>query len=98
MSLMKHDYYVAIINNDNTLSYVTDVDNSTKTFYYKEGEPAKKFSKDYATDLMESMALNCYAAVVLTAPKNGYILCNKSTNETDDEILDLTEESECKGR
>ena len=65
---MKYTYYVAILEPNNTISYVTKVDNATKTFYCEKGKPAKKFKKTLADDLMFGMIVNCVDAVVIKAP------------------------------
>ena len=67
-SNLKYKYCVAILRDDNTLSYVTSVDNSTKTFHCEYGKEAKKFSRTTADDLQYGMIANCCPAVVIKAP------------------------------
>lgn len=80
---MKYDYYVGILEKNNTISYVTRVDNYTKTFYCEKGKPAKKFTKTRADDLMTGMILNCCTAAVIKVP-DSYNLSNPSAEEVKD--------------
>ena len=73
---MKYTYYVAILHPNNTIEYVTRMDNSTKTFYCEKGKPALKFTKTRADDLMFGMIANCCTAAVIKVP-DFYNLYNK---------------------
>lgn len=72
---LKFKYYVAVIDGDNRLSYVTRVDNSSHTFYCEKGKPAKSFTKTQADDLMTGMVFNMCTAAVIKVPDT-YTLMN----------------------
>lgn len=77
---MKYTYYVAILHDDNSLEYVTRVDNSTKTFYCEKGKPALKLTKTRAEDLMFGMVANFCTAAVIKTP-DFYELRNEDDSE-----------------
>ena len=70
--MMRYSYYVAILHHDNTLEYITRVDNSTKMFFCEKGKPALKFSKTHADDMLYCLVVNCRNAVVIKTP--GYFV------------------------
>ena len=74
--MLKYTYYVAILHNDNSLEYITRIDNSTKMFFCEKGKPALKFSKTHADDMLYCLVANCRNAVVVKTP-NFYNLSNK---------------------
>lgn len=76
---MKYTYYVAILRQDNTVEYVTRIDNSTKSFFCEKGKPAMKFTKTRADDLMFGMVANMCPAVVIKTP-DFYELSNKEAD------------------
>lgn len=78
--MLKYSYYVAILHDDNSIEYVTRIDNPAKTFYCESGKPAMKFSKTKADDLMFGMVANCRTAVVIKTP-DFYTLSNKEVDE-----------------
>lgn len=59
--------YVAIIEYDGTLSYVTGMDNATRIAYWEEGKPALDLSASVADSLMDGLLCNGYKAVVIKA-------------------------------
>lgn len=74
--MLKYTYYVAILHDDNSLEYVTRIDNSTKMFFCEKGKPALKMTKTRADDLMFGMVANMRTAVVIKTP-DFYNLSNK---------------------
>lgn len=70
------DYYIALCSDNNTLSYVTDVNYETKQFPCKAGTKALKFGKKKAEDLLYLMTCNNFPAVIIvkisgsTCPRN----------------------------
>ena len=74
--MLKYSYYVAILHDDNSLEYVTRIDNPTKMFFCEKGKPALKMTKTRADDLMFGMVANCRTAVVIKTP-DFYNLSNK---------------------
>ena len=74
--MLKYSYYVAILHNDNSLEYITRIDNSTKMFFCEKGKPALKFSKTHADDMLYCLVANFRNAVVIKTP-NFYNLVNK---------------------
>lgn len=74
--MLKYYYHVAILHPDNSIEYVTRIDNSTKTFYCEKGKPALKMSKTSADDLMFGMVANFRTAAVIKVP-DFYTLSNK---------------------
>ena len=81
---MKYNYYVAILHSDNSLEYVTRIDNTTKMFFCEKGKPALKFSKTHADDMLYCLVANFRTAVVIKTP-NTYTLSNKEA-EHDESI------------
>lgn len=73
--MLKYHYYVAILR-DNTIEYVTRIDNSTKSFFCEKGKPALKFTKTSADNLLFGMVANACPAAVIKVP-NFYNLSNK---------------------
>lgn len=66
---MKYVYHVAIIDpTTNTLKYVTDIKNATRTALWEDGKPAKKFHKMMADDLLFGLICNGHNAVVVKCP------------------------------
>ena len=65
---MRYNYYVAILHNDNTLKYVTKVDNASKMYFCENGKPALKMTSFKAEDLMTCMVANLRNAVVIKTP------------------------------
>lgn len=63
--MIKCKYYVAILHSDNSLKYVTKLDNATKTFYCEKGKPALPMSEVRATDVMNGMLANLCLAVIV---------------------------------
>lgn len=82
---LKYKYHVAILHDDNSIEYVTRIDNSTKTFYCEKGEPAKAFTKTSAEDLMFGMVANFCTAAVVKVP-DFYTLSNPKKEENNDEV------------
>lgn len=74
--MLKYSYYVAIVHPDNSLEYVTKVDNITKMFFCEKGKPALKMTKTGADNLMFCLVANYRNAVVIKAPEF-YALNNK---------------------
>ena len=60
---IKFKYYVATIGNDGRYYYVTDIDNSTKTFWRDAKKEAKAFSKAWANDMQFAMSVNGYVTL-----------------------------------
>lgn len=67
---MKYTYYVALIKPDGSFEYVTRQDNRTHTFYCEEGQPAKKFKKTRADELMYGMYMNDNRVAVIKVPEH----------------------------
>lgn len=65
---MKYTHYVAWIDCDNQLHFVTKIDTKTKSWFAMKGEKAMRFSKTAADDLMFGMRCNGITAVVVKAP------------------------------
>lgn len=61
----KYFYFVAIISEDNSLKFVTRVDNTTRTCLWSDNCQAKVFTKTIADDLMFGLRCNGYNAVVI---------------------------------
>ena len=80
--MLKYKHFVAIVHPDNSIEYVTRVDNSTKMFFCEKGKPALPMSKTSAEDLMFCMVVNCHTAVVIKAPAF-YTLMNKEAESTE---------------
>lgn len=74
--MLKYTYYVAILHNDNTIEYVTRIDNSTKMFFCEKGKPALKMTKTNAENLVFGMVANYVTAAVIKVP-DFYNLSNK---------------------
>ena len=74
--MLKYSYCVAILHDDNSIEYVTRIDNETKMFFCEKGKPAMEFSKTRADDLMFGMIANNCPAVVIKTP-DFYNLSNK---------------------
>ena len=74
--MLKYTYYVAILHTDNSLEYITRIDNETKMFFCEKGKPALKFSKTHADDMLYALVANFRHAVVIKTP-NLYTLSNK---------------------
>ena len=74
--MLKYTYYVAILRNDNSIEYVTRIDNETKMFFCEKGKPAMKMTKTQADNLMFGMVANCCTAAVIKTP-DFYNLSNK---------------------
>ena len=74
--MLKYTYYVAILHDDNSLEYVTRIDNESKMFFCEKGKPALKMTKTRADDLMFGMVASCRTAVVIKTP-DFYNLSNK---------------------
>lgn len=72
---LRFKYYVAVIDGDNRLSYVTRINNSSHVFHCEKGKPAKAFTKTQADDLMTCMVFNMYTAAVIKVPDT-YTLMN----------------------
>ena len=81
--MLKYSYYVAILHNDNSLEYVTRIDNESKMFFCEKGKPALKMTKTRADDLMFGMVANCRNAVVIKTP-DFYNLVNKEEESSED--------------
>lgn len=79
---MEYTYYVAILHDDNSIEYVTRIDNSTKTFYCEKGKSALKLTKTRAEDLMFGMVANCCTAAVIKVP-DFYNLSNKEVDNNE---------------
>ena len=80
--MLKYSYYVAILHNDNSLEYITRIDNSTKMFFCEKGKPALKFSKTNADDMLYCLVANFRTAVVIKTPST-YTLSNKEAESND---------------
>ena len=80
--MLKYSYYVAILHNDNSLEYITRIDNSTKMFFCEKGKPALKFSKTNADDMLYCLVVNNRNAVVIKTP-NFYTLSNKEADSNE---------------
>lgn len=80
---MRYNYYVALLNdNDNSLEYITRIDNSTKMFFCEKGKPALKFTKTHADDMLYCLVANCRHAVVIKTP-SFYTLSNKEAENNE---------------
>lgn len=66
--MKKYNYFVAVIQNDNSVSYVTKVDNSTKQAWWAKGEQALEMSKSAAESLLFGLTVNGFRAMVCQAP------------------------------
>ena len=66
--MLKYTYYVAILHDDNSIEYVTRIDNSIKMFFCEKGKPAMKFSKTHADDLMYVMVLLWSSRLLTSIP------------------------------
>lgn len=64
---MKYKYYVGIINS-RKVSYVTEVNNSTRTAKWTEGERAMAMGMHQAENLVFGLCVNGYPATVLKMP------------------------------
>lgn len=80
--MLKYTYYVAILHNDNSLEYITRIDNSTKMFFCEKGKPALKFTKTNADDMLFCLVANNCNAVVIKTP-NFYTLSNKEAENNE---------------
>lgn len=80
--MLKYTYYVAILHNDNTIEYVTRIDNSTKMFFCEKGKPALKMTKSYAENLVFGMVANYVTAAVIKTP-DFYNLSNKEAENNE---------------
>lgn len=49
--------------------FVTSVSDSPKMAHWEAGEPAMRFSEDYAKDIVFGLCVNGYAAGVVKVPK-----------------------------
>ena len=58
----KFNTYVAVFFGDR-VKFVTGVDRNTAS--WEAGQPAKKFSEDFAKDIVFGLTLNGYAAAVI---------------------------------
>ena len=65
---MKYNHYVVIIEFDNTIKYVTSINNVNKVAIWKEGTQAMKMTKTAAEDLVFGLTANGFKAAVLRAP------------------------------
>ena len=66
---MKYVYHIAIIDpTNNTLKFVTKINNQTKVALWEDGQPAKKFPKMAADDLLFGLICNGFNAVVVKCP------------------------------
>jgi len=64
----KYDYFLAVVSDDGSLSYVTKINNTTKSFLCEPGKPAMKFTKTVAEDIHQGMVMNfCPAVIVVSA-------------------------------
>lgn len=64
---MKNKNYVALML-DNSVRYITHVDNSDKTALWSPEKPALAMSRSSAEDLYFGLRCNGYKAVVITMP------------------------------
>lgn len=78
--MLKYSYYVAILHNDNSLEYVTRIDNESKMFFCEKGKPALKMTKTNAENLVFGMVANCVTAAVIKVP-DFYNLSNKEAEQ-----------------
>ena len=76
--MLKYKYHVVILHTDNTVEYVTRIDNDTKMFFCEKGKPALSFTKTRADDLMFGMIANFCCAAVIKVPDT-YTLSNKES-------------------
>ena len=66
MAKKSENYVVGILFNheDKTeIKFVTDVNSANKNAYWKSGEEAMVFSKEYAKDLAFGLCVNGYVAI-----------------------------------
>ena len=66
--MKKYSYYVALIESNNHIKYVTEINNATKVARWEAGKPAMKFTKSAAENLVFGLTANCFPAVILQAP------------------------------
>lgn len=66
--MIKTKYYVALLEYDGTLTYITAVSNSSRYSEWKAGAPALALSKAAAHDVMVGLNYNGYKAVTIEAP------------------------------
>ena len=66
--MKKYNYFVAVIQNDNSVSYVTKVDNGSKQAWWSKGEKAAEMSKSAAESLLFGLTANGFRAMVCQAP------------------------------
>ena len=64
---MKYKYYVGVIYS-RKVSYVTGIDNSTRTAKWTEGERAKPMGLHEAENLVFGLCVNGYPATILKMP------------------------------
>ena len=79
---MKNKNYVGIIEPDNSVSYVTSMDDVTKTAMWEAGKAALRMTKIRAEDLYFGLRCNGYKAVIITMP-NYEEPCNPADREVD---------------
>ena len=65
---MKYNNYVALIQSNNRVKYVTKVNHETKTAHWKDGEAALKMTKTAAEDLVFGLTCNGFQAVIIRTP------------------------------
>lgn len=76
----RYETYVGVIFGDE-VRFVTGIP-SRNTAEWKAGEPAKKFSEDYAKDIVFGLTFNGYTACVMKFLK-GIELRNKDSYEVE---------------
>lgn len=72
MARVQYDHYVAVLDKNGAMQFVTQVDNSTKQFFCEKGKEAVKLREIAAKDLVHGMACNFIPAVILTSVKGVY--------------------------
>lgn len=74
--MIRAKHYVALLEYDGTLTYVTAVDNHTHSAEWEAGKPAIALSANTAEDVAFGLNYNGYKAVIIKAP-DFYNLKNK---------------------
>lgn len=94
MAKKSEDYVVGILftYEDRTeIKYVTDVNHGNKEAYWKKGEIAMVFSKEYATDLAFGLCVNGYVAIPML--KANYLnLYNTEIERGEEKFLEIYRE------
>lgn len=71
---MKYEYFVAVVGEE--FQYVTEVDNTTKTYKCEPGKVALVMSLKGAESLLEGLIANMVPAVIVKSVKGCIMLAN----------------------